>query len=83
MENSGRKANLVQVPRLKSTFYYIFIYQRRHNRMTVIRVYTIYYARMILIRIKMFSLDWLKASQNFMEKSPQEVKAHDIPNNFT
>ena len=28
----------------------------------------------------MFSLDWLEASQNFMEKSPQEVKAHDLPN---
>ena len=31
----------------------------------------------------MFSLDWSEASQNFMEKSPQEVKAHDLPNNFT
>ena len=43
----------------------------------------IYCARMILIRIKTFSLDWLEASQNFMEKSPQELKAHDHPNNFT
>ena len=49
----------------------------------MVRVYTIYCARMILIRIKMFSLDWLEASQNFMEKSPLEVKAHDLPNNFT